>query len=74
MIAVAIKKSLLRNSLGYVFIVSLSKSDLISEKEITKLSKTKIKKVKEPLLIFSAATGFGLKTLQDRLWETLNKA
>lgn len=50
-------------------IVSLSKSDLIPEKEISKLSKTKIKKVKEPILIFSAATGFGLKSLQDKLWE-----
>lgn len=55
-------------------IVSLSKSDLIPEKELAKLSKTKIKKVKEPILIFSAATGFGLKDLQDKLWETLNKA
>lgn len=55
-------------------IVSLSKADLKQEKEINKLAKTKIKKVKENVVIFSAATGFGLQTLLDRLWETLNKA
>lgn len=53
-------------------IVSLSKSDLIPEKEISKLSKIKIKKIKDPVLIFSSATGFGLKSLEDRLWESLN--
>ncbi|MBE0538185.1 MAG: GTPase ObgE [Ignavibacterium sp.] len=55
-------------------IVSLSKADLKQEKEISKLAKTKIKKVKESVVIFSAATGLGLQTLLDRLWETLNKA
>src|SRR5690606_29674676 len=54
-------------------IVSLSKADLIPEKEKAKLSKTKIRKVKESILIFSSATGFGLKSLEDKLWETLNK-
>lgn len=55
-------------------IVSLSKSDLISEKELKKLEKAKIKKIKDPIMVFSSATGFGLKSLQDKLWETLNKA
>ncbi|MDP2362160.1 MAG: GTPase ObgE [Ignavibacteria bacterium] len=55
-------------------LVSFSKADLLDEKEINRLTKTKIKKIKEPILIFSSATGFGLKTLQDKLWETLNKA
>ncbi|HCY74840.1 MAG TPA: GTPase ObgE [Ignavibacteriales bacterium] len=55
-------------------IISLSKADLKQEKEINKLAKTKIKKVKESVVIFSAATGLGLQTLLDRLWETLNKA
>jgi len=54
-------------------IVSLSKSDLISEKELKKLEKTKIKKIKDPIMVFSSATGFGLKSLLDKLWETLNK-
>lgn len=55
-------------------LVSFSKADLLNEKELGKLSKTKIKKIKEPILIFSSATGFGLKSLQDKLWETLKKA
>ena len=55
-------------------LVSFSKSDLIQEKELAKLSKLKIKKIKEPILIFSSATRFGLQLLQDKLWETLNKA
>lgn len=53
-------------------IVSLSKSDLITETEIKKLSKSKFKKIKEPALIFSSATGNGLNLLIDKLWETLN--
>lgn len=53
-------------------IVSLSKSDLITENEIKKLVKTKFKKIKDPVLIFSSATGNGLNQLLDKLWETLN--
>lgn len=55
-------------------IVSLSKADLVQENEINKLAKTKIKKVKENVMIFSAATGFGIQSLLDRLWETLNNS
>ena len=54
-------------------LVSFSKADLLDEKERNKLSKIKIKKIKEPILIFSSATGFGLQPLLDTLWETLNK-
>ncbi|MFZ1279643.1 MAG: GTPase ObgE [Ignavibacteriaceae bacterium] len=53
-------------------LVSFSKSDLVEEKEIKKILKTKIKKIKEPILVFSSATGFGLQALLDKLWETLN--
>ena len=55
-------------------LVSFSKSDLVDEKTLTKLAKEKIKKVKVPILIFSAATGYGLQTLLDKIWETLNSA
>lgn len=55
-------------------IVSLSKADLVQENEINKLAKTKIKKVKENVVIFSAATGFGIQSLLDHLWETLNNS
>ena len=54
-------------------LVSLSKADLFDEKELYKISKTKIKKIKEPILIFSSVTGSGLQPLLDRLWESLNK-
>lgn len=53
-------------------LVSLSKSDLIPEKEITKLAKTKFKRIKTPTLIFSSATGNGIDHLLDVSWETLN--
>jgi GTP-binding protein len=53
-------------------VVSLSKSDLVTESEIKKLTKTKFKKIKEPALIFSSATGNGINQLLDKLWETLN--
>lgn len=55
-------------------LVSFSKSDLVDEKTLTKLAKEKIKKVKVPILIFSAASGYGLQTLLDKIWETLNSA
>jgi GTPase len=53
-------------------LVSLSKSDLVTENQIKKLAKTKFKKIKDPALIFSSATGSGLNILLDKLWETLN--
>ncbi len=49
-------------------IVSLSKSDLLEEKEIIKLSKAKIKKIKSPVIIFSSATKYGIEELIDKLW------
>jgi GTP-binding protein len=52
-------------------ILSLSKADLISETEIKKLSKIKIKKVKSPVIIFSSATKYGLEELKDRLWTEI---
>ena len=53
-------------------ILSLSKADLISETEIKKLLKIKIKKVKSPLIIFSSATKYGLDELKDRLWTEIS--
>ncbi|MFZ1517881.1 MAG: GTPase ObgE [Ignavibacteriaceae bacterium] len=53
-------------------LVSLSKSDLVDDKTLIKLTKEKIKKIKGPIFVFSAATGSGLQLLLDRLWETLN--
>jgi GTP-binding protein len=53
-------------------LLSFSKADLIEKKEISKLSKIKIKKTKESTLIFSSVSGFGLESLKDKLWQALN--
>lgn len=55
-------------------VVALSKSDLLEERELHKFQKLKIKKIKEPILIFSSATGFGIQELLDKLWKLLNKS
>jgi GTP-binding protein len=53
-------------------LLSFSKADLLEQKELSKLAKIKIKKINEPMIIFSSATGFGLDSLKDKLWEALN--
>lgn len=53
-------------------IVSISKSDLIPEEEISDLQKLKFKKIKTPTLIFSSITGQGIDQLIDVLWKTLD--
>jgi len=55
-------------------LVALSKSDLLEERELQKFQKIKIKKIKEPILIFSSATGFGIQELLDKVWKLLNKS
>ena len=54
-------------------IVSLSKIDLIEESELKKISKKKIRNADSPLLLFSAATGAGIKKLLDYLWQNIPK-
>lgn len=53
-------------------LVSLSKADLIEEKELKNISAIKLKKVKFPLLIFSSATRIGIEKLIDRLWVAIH--
>ena len=53
-------------------IVSISKSDLVPEEEISDLQKLKFKKIKTPTLIFSSITGQGIDQLIDILWKTLD--
>ncbi len=55
-------------------VVALSKSDLLEERELYNFRNLKIKKIKEPILIFSSATGFGIQELLDKLWKLLNKS
>jgi GTP-binding protein len=54
-------------------LVAFSKADLLDKDNLIKLEKAKIKKIKNPILIFSSATGFGLQNLLDNIWITLNK-
>lgn len=54
-------------------LVSLSKADLVEEKEIKKFRKIKFKGIDEPIIIFSAVSGYGIAELLDRLWKALNK-
>ncbi len=53
-------------------LVALSKADLVDNDTIAKLSSIKIKKVKDPLIIFSSATGYGIQNLLDQLWKSLS--
>lgn len=53
-------------------IVSLSKTDLIQEKEIKKIANSKLKKINSPVLIFSSATRYGIRELIDKLWQTIH--
>ncbi len=55
-------------------LVALSKADLVNSDDLKKLEKIKLKKTKEPALLFSSATGFGLQNLLDKVWEVLNKS
>ena len=55
-------------------LVALSKGDLLGSEVLNKLGNQKFKKIKEPALIFSSATGYGLNELLDKLWETLKKS
>ncbi len=52
-------------------LISLSKADLVEEKEIKKIRIQKIKNADSPLILFSAATGAGIKELIDYLWKAL---
>ncbi len=53
-------------------LVALSKSDLVDQESIKRLSSVKIKKIKDPIIIFSSATGYGIQNLLDQLWKALN--
>lgn len=54
-------------------LVSLSKSDLVEENEIKKLKKLKFKGIEEPIIIFSAVSGYGIDELLDKLWRAVNE-
>lgn len=67
-------KNYSKNLVKKNIVVSLSKADLINESEYQKLSKTKIKKIKAPVIIFSSVTNLGIDALKDALWKTIQKS
>lgn len=53
-------------------LVSLSKADLVEEKELKKLSKLKFRGIDKPVIIFSAVSGFGIEKLLETIWDELS--
>lgn len=53
-------------------IVAISKADLVSDEEMEKIRKTKLKKYKGDLFVFSSANKTGLQELIDHLWKQLH--
>lgn len=52
-------------------IIALSKSDLISKKNLEKITRKKISKEDIPIIPISAVTNEGIPVLLDKLWELL---
>lgn len=54
-------------------LVSLSKADLIDEKELKKISRIKFRNIEKPPIIFSAVSGYGIENLLETIWGELSK-
>ncbi|MFA6596948.1 MAG: GTPase ObgE [Ignavibacteriaceae bacterium] len=52
-------------------LISISKADLLTEKEIEKLKKKKFRGADSPTIVFSSATRNGIPELLDYLWKEL---
>ena len=52
-------------------IVAFSKADLLQKGELKKVAKRKIPHYKDRILVFSAATNYGIQELLDTFWQTL---
>ena len=52
-------------------IVAFSKADLLQKGELKKVAKRKIPHYKGRILVFSAATNYGIQELLDTFWQTL---
>jgi GTP-binding protein len=54
-------------------IISLSKSDLISDEETVQLKKKKLRNANSKCFVFSSVAGSGLEELKEFLWNSLNE-
>ncbi len=52
-------------------LIALTKSDLVDDDELKKISKKKIKLTGVPVQIISSAANFGIEELLDLIWKTL---
>jgi GTP-binding protein len=52
-------------------LLAFTKADLLSPTELKKISRTKIRGYKGPILIFSAVTKYGIQELLDVLWQQI---
>jgi GTP-binding protein len=52
-------------------LLAFTKADLLSPAELKKISRTKIRGYKGPILIFSAVTKYGIQELLDVLWQQI---
>ncbi len=55
-------------------LIALTKSDLVEDSELKKISKKKIKLTGVPVQIISSAANFGIEELLDLLWKTLQES
>lgn len=65
-------KNFSKNLVKKKILVSFSKADLIEKSEIKKLKDIKFKKIKQPVIVFSSASGYGIEELKDRLWSEIS--
>lgn len=66
-------KNYSKNLVKKKILVSFSKADLIEKSEIKKLENLKFKKIKQPVIVFSSASGYGIEELKDRLWSEISR-
>ncbi|MCX6151628.1 MAG: GTPase ObgE [Ignavibacteriales bacterium] len=52
-------------------IIALTKADLLTEKEVAKVKKTKLKNYSDPVYVISATSKLGLNSLLDYLWKQI---
>ena len=55
-------------------LIALTKSDLVDDAELKKISKKKIKLTGVPVQIISSAANFGIEELLDLLWKTIQES
>lgn len=66
-------KSYSKNLTRKKFLVGISKTDLLDEKEMKKIKKLKLKGYDDQPLLFSSVTNFNINDLLNKLWQNLEE-